>query len=248
MKAVGVARVKARWMRILMSWPLVTGLACSSRPPDVPEPQRNDPTTVRLLTEALDGASHPCLRHPPPAAEEQEISPAQVYVEAVLIELPGRSTWPSRLDALASVPNVPGARLVSTPHLIAEFDTAATIKVERVLPEGSIPEPGIFWTSLTLLPKLAGPNILLDMDIEFQTAERAPESSFAAVNVGTHTRNTFASIARHPVVAGVKLPGYSSGTVLIVATPYLLQNQRDLKDIFECKMRRRLALNGAQSR
>src|SRR5512145_3347215 len=155
-------------------------VGCASTSVESEPARMADAENAILLADVIDSAEAPCSIRMPSAPPDAAVSPLQVFVEAFLIELPSDANWrfePGSLPALARVPRV---RLLATPHIIATLGTQQAMDLGRqILPPGAIPEPGMSFAGMTVLPRFGDSGALvLDVDVALQTLEsrQAPEA------------------------------------------------------------------------
>lgn len=197
---------------------------------------RSGVTSAQLVT-IIAGVTTPCLSRTPPRPEDTVRAVPQVFVEALLFELPEGAQLDRQTHQLKSGMRPLDLKFFASPHLIATLDTKATSQFERVYyPPGATPEPGLEFAGMTLLPKAGNLELLvLELDVELrvatQTASASPVSS-------VHLRNTFAAKDRQTVSMVAAVPGAPKTSVAIIVVPHLIRSEADLRDLFECKMQR----------
>ncbi len=197
---------------------------------------RSGVTSAQLAT-IIASVTTPCLRRTPPRPQDTVRAVPQVFVEALLFELPEGAQLDRQTHQLKSGVRPSELKFFATPHLIATLDTKATSQFERVYyPPGATPEPGLEFAGMTLLPTLGNPDALL-LELDFELRAATPDS-FASPMRSVHLRNTFASKDHQAVSMIAAIPGAPKTSVAIIVVPHLIRSEADLRDLFECKMQR----------
>lgn len=198
-----------------------------------------DAESAYVLADVIDSAETPCSMRMPSAPRDAPVSPPQVFVEAILIELPSGANWRLEPGSISTLARIPGAKQIATPHLIATLETAQTMDLGRhFLPPDATLEPGIYFNGITILPRRGDAGALvLDVDVALHTSES--RQAAAAAPAEMHVRNTFVVREKSVSWLAVPVPGYSKATLLLGVKPHLVSDQADLRNIFECKMQQR---------
>jgi hypothetical protein len=187
------------------------------------------------LAAIVTNSTTPCLTRRPPSPQDTVRAVPQVFVETLLFEVPEGAHLDKQTHHLKFAAHKSDVNFFASPHMIATLNTKANVQLARVYyPPGATPDPGLHFVGMTLLPTLGSSDaLILDLDVELQTASQAaPQSPMRSV----HLRNTFATKERQAASMVAAVPGVPKTSVAIVIVPYLLRSEADLRDLFECKM------------
>ncbi|HKO53766.1 MAG TPA: hypothetical protein VJV79_38930 [Polyangiaceae bacterium] len=180
---------------------------------------------------ALYQASHPCPAPEPTAPAASERVP-QLFVEAVLLDVPLHSGTQTRKDNLQQLAKRPDLRLLGSPHLFGKFDVLTTVTLAQHL--GVLEQATLSQISLTPRPGESGQPVLeLEFGFSLPNADPAsnPQVRSAPVTLEAPYGQAALGFAKHP--------GDASRELIVIVTTRPVQNDDDLRVLFECKMRQR---------
>jgi hypothetical protein len=213
--------------------------ACASTTADTPTPAA-PPAFDEHLAEVLGDERTPCEDRTPPNPGQAAFAVPQVFVESLLVEIPAGSEWQDGGADLDTLARVPGARLQGTPRVIAHFDDTATLTLgTRYLPLGTQGAQAMFFKSITVHPSLGDSGVLLlEFDVVLEVPAPSADPSQPPYR-DVHVSNTFALRERQAATLRASVPEYSRADLVIHVVPYVIRSQADLRDLFQCKVRRR---------
>ena len=228
------------FLRAVVAFVAVGFAACTTSGTAGKESRTPDSESRRILNDVVEMARGECSIRTPPDPRDEEVAPPKVFVETIIIEVPAGTNWHLESDSLFELANQPGVKRVASPHIISLIDTETTADFGTRLssPDATLPG-GIYFKSITLRPRFSSPDVVVvELDLALETSELTSNSP-QAVPVEQHVRNTFVARDRKAAKLQTLLPGYSRGSLLLLMTPYVIDNTADLRDIFSCKVQAR---------
>lgn len=227
----------------------VAGCASGAAPPPLSAAERARLEKVQAL-EAFAGrcrfeaemtsVSALAASDAPPSGNPGPPTPPSVFLDLAFFSVPvalSNAAPPAHLALLADDRRV---ELLAVTHQLAELGRASrTVVAEHT---GPLARPLIH--ELVARPNLSDADqVLLDLQVVLQLASREPSAALEPREHGI----AFATAprAQHPVALSAPLPEEPGRALLLLLTPYVVRDQRHLREIFQCKMadRQRVAAN-----
>lgn len=200
--------------------------ACSAAPRSPPA----GTTRAEVLEVVLYAASHPCpCPGPGPAAGEQA---PELYLEAVLLDVPLNAATQARTLTLKQLVDLPGLRLLGSPQLSGKFDATTTFDLEQhfgVLDQATL-------NRISFVPRRGeADQPVIDLELGFSLPNADP---------GKNPQTASASLLvvapyRQPTLGFVKHPDDPRRQLVAIVNVYPLRSVDDFRTLFECKMRLR---------
>lgn len=158
--------------------------------------------------------------------------PQRVFLDTAVFELPTHAAQAKSADFSSTLVANPAVRLLGTPHLIAEAERSTMVLEERT---------GLVTTStLNELSATAtfadDQRTVLDLEIVLQVPPARDSKSSELTAQKRRIRMLLAPRDRQHVRSSAPIPEQPGRSLLVLLTPYVLDDDSDLRAVFECKM------------
>jgi hypothetical protein len=224
-----VLRLRGGWFGRAAGASIVCALWGCSGAEVGPSTTPAEPSAAEQLLEVLSAVDQAC----PSFAGVESASGGrdEIFVEAVVVEVTRELAEQASLKNLAELGRSPRARLVAAPHVVGAFDTKSELALEQV-PDASAPTTLARWS---MLPRHVDARVSsLELDLELSWLE--PNGQ---VTPSRPLRFSVTTRDNEPGLARIEWPERNQRALVIVFRTFRIQEESDLRAIFECKMHQR---------